>query len=303
MGRGAIASSGGSGLSRICICICRWRTAIWPDVDCTDSLANNNVLEGSVLIQGGLSLRKRLSLTESGKSASRQSVYGLDTLAEKKRRERQHKDKESKRQASSTVKDERQSYKRRRCDSSNDLLNESLNPEWYDVDQDCDQLRNPFSHLIREHSGAREEELEPKRKKRVSAKQSQIQKDNELWERNRMAASGAANTIHVDEDGNEKGEAQTHVLVHNIVPPFLDGRLVATKKVETAVPVRDPNSDLALAARKGSALVHIYREQKERKRAQEKHWQLAGTSIGNILGVSAKPEEHSGAVSDELTND
>lgn len=46
-----------------------------------------------------------------------------------------------------------------------------------------------------------------------------------------------------------------------------------------------------MAARKGSALVRVYREQKERKKAQKKHWELAGTKIGNIMGVEARPEE------------
>lgn len=48
---------------------------------------------------------------------------------------------------------------------------------------------------------------------------------------------------------------------------------------------------MAMAARKGSALVRVYREQKERKKAQKKHWELAGTKIGNIMGVEARPEE------------
>lgn len=43
---------------------------------------------------------------------------------------------------------------------------------------------------------------------------------------------------------------------------------------------------MAVVARKGSALVRAYREQKERRRAQKKHWELAGTAIGNIMGVS-----------------
>lgn len=46
-----------------------------------------------------------------------------------------------------------------------------------------------------------------------------------------------------------------------------------------------------MAARKGSALVRVYREQKERRKAQKKHWELAGTKIGNIMGVEARPEE------------
>lgn len=66
---------------------------------------------------------------------------------------------------------------------------------------------------------------------------------------------------------------------------YLLGRIVFTKQPEPVVPVRDPTSDMALVARKGSALVRAYREQKERKRAQKKHWELAGTHIGNIMGV------------------
>ena len=46
-----------------------------------------------------------------------------------------------------------------------------------------------------------------------------------------------------------------------------------------------------MAARKGSAVVRVHREQKERRKAQKKHWELAGTKIGDILGVAAKPEE------------
>lgn len=46
-----------------------------------------------------------------------------------------------------------------------------------------------------------------------------------------------------------------------------------------------------MAARKGSVLVRHYREQKERKKAQKKHWELAGTKLGNIMGVEARPEE------------
>ena len=48
---------------------------------------------------------------------------------------------------------------------------------------------------------------------------------------------------------------------------------------------------MAVLSRKGSLLVRRYREEKERKKAQQKHWELAGTKLGNILGVKAKEEE------------
>lgn len=48
---------------------------------------------------------------------------------------------------------------------------------------------------------------------------------------------------------------------------------------------------MAILSRKGSLLVRRHREEKERKKAQQKHWELAGTKLGNILGVKAKEEE------------
>ena len=48
---------------------------------------------------------------------------------------------------------------------------------------------------------------------------------------------------------------------------------------------------MAITANKGSKQVRYFRDQQERKNAQEKHWELAGTRIGDIMGVKAKPEE------------
>ena len=53
---------------------------------------------------------------------------------------------------------------------------------------------------------------------------------------------------------------------------------------------QDPTSDLAVLSRKGSLLVRRHREERERKKAQQKHWELAGTKLGNILGMKVKEE-------------
>ena len=50
-------------------------------------------------------------------------------------------------------------------------------------------------------------------------------------------------------------------------------------------------SDLAVLSRKGSQLVKRHRVEKERKKAQQKHWELAGTKLGNLLGIKAKDED------------
>ena len=60
-----------------------------------------------------------------------------------------------------------------------------------------------------------------------------------------------------DEDFDESDEAKVHLLVHNIVPPFLDGRIVFTKQPEPVVPIKDPTSDMATVARK-VGYIHLY---------------------------------------------
>ncbi|XP_046397224.1 pre-mRNA-splicing factor ATP-dependent RNA helicase PRP16 [Ischnura elegans] len=178
-----------------------------------------------------------------------------------------------------------------------------LDREWYSMDEGHDDAHNPFAGISEDYTKKKEEQLEQRKKKRMSAQQRQINKDNELWERNRMLTSGVVQSVDVgDEDFEEENEARVHLLVHNIVPPFLDGRIVFTKQPEPVVPVKDPTSDMAIVARKGSALVRAFREQKERRKAQKKHWELSGTTIGNIMGVK-KTEEKDEKVNDKDETD
>ncbi|XP_018563364.1 pre-mRNA-splicing factor ATP-dependent RNA helicase PRP16 [Anoplophora glabripennis] len=166
-----------------------------------------------------------------------------------------------------------------------------LDREWYNMDEGYDDEHNPFSSVSEEYTKKKEEQLEQRKKKRLSAQQRQINKDNELWERNRMLTSGVVHSVDINEDFDEESIDRVHLLVHNIVPPFLDGRIVFTKQPEPVIPVRDPTSDMAIVARKGSHLVRVYREQKERRKAQKKHWELSGTKIGNIMGIKKKEDE------------
>nr|CAI5831091.1 unnamed protein product [Callosobruchus analis] len=166
-----------------------------------------------------------------------------------------------------------------------------LDREWYNMDEGYDEGNNPFAGVSDEYTKKKEEQLEQRKKKRLSAQQRQINKDNELWERNRMLTSGVVHSVDINEEFDEETVDRVHLLVHNIVPPFLDGRIVFTKQPEPVVPVRDPTSDMALVARKGSQLVRIFREQKERRKAQKKHWELGGTKIGNIMGIKKEKDE------------
>ena len=65
-----------------------------------------------------------------------------------------------------------------------------------------------------------------------------IIQDNDKWETNRLLTSGIVLRTDIDEDFEEESEAKVHLLVHNIVPPFLDGRIVFTKQPEPVIPVK-----------------------------------------------------------------
>jgi len=48
--------------------------------------------------------------------------------------------------------------------------------------------------------------------------------------------------------------------VHDIKPPFLDGKVVYTTQLQPVQIVKDPNSDMAILAKKGSETLHLMRE-------------------------------------------
>lgn len=110
-----------------------------------------------------------------------------------------------------------------------------------------------------------------------------------------MLTSGVATRKEVDLDFEDESESTVHVMVHDIKPPFLDGKTIFTKQLEPINPIRDPTSDMAVFAKKGSALVKEKREQAERAKAAAKLASLGGTQLGNIMGVKDEEAEAEGA--------
>ena len=68
------------------------------------------------------------------------------------------------------------------------------------------------------------------------------------------------------------------------------------------VPIKDPTSDMAMVSKKGSRLVKIHREQAERKKAQKKEWNLAGTKMGDILGIQKVDDTESKDTEDNMSH-
>ena len=104
-----------------------------------------------------------------------------------------------------------------------------------------------------------------------------------------MLTSGVAQRSQIDLDFEDESESTVHVIVHDLKPPFLDGKTVYTKQLDPINPVREPTSDLAVFSKKGSKLVKEKREQAERQKAAARLANIGGTALGNIMGV--KDEE------------
>lgn len=137
----------------------------------------------------------------------------------------------------------------------------------------------------------KEEELKRKQQARMTARQAQLSRENDMWERNRMLQSGIAQRTEVDLDHVDETELRVHLLIRDLKPPFLDGKIVYTTQLDNIKVVRDETADLSKFARAGSQVVRQKREERERARATGQKFQLAGTSIGNIMGVNKKEGE------------
>ncbi|MCJ1382823.1 DEAH-box RNA helicase prp16 [Xylographa soralifera] len=168
----------------------------------------------------------------------------------------------------------------------------ALDRDWYAGDEFGhtfgDESHNPFGAADSSWADQQREVAlaEKKNGKRVSARAVQKQRDADAWETNRMLTSGVAQRRDYDNDFEDDEEAtRIHLLVHDIKPPFLDGRKIFTKQLDPVPAVRDPQSDMAVFSRKGSRVVREKRQQKERQKQAQEATNMVGTALGNLMGV------------------
>ena len=88
---------------------------------------------------------------------------------------------------------------------------------------------------------------------RDSKRVAEIEKNMSRWDEVQLMRSGVVERVGGDDD--EEQQERVMLVVKDAKPPFLDGRQIFTKQMEPVVPLKDPTSDMAVVARKGSKLV------------------------------------------------
>ena len=181
----------------------------------------------------------------------------------------------------------------------------AMDRDWYAGDEFGhtfgDESHNPFGGADAAWADRqREQALQDKKLgKRITAKAAQKQKEVDAWEANRMLTSGVAQRRDQAQDFDDDEAVRVHLLVHDLKPPFLDGKTIFTKQLDPIPAVRDSQSDMAVFSRKGSKVVREKRQQKERQKQAQEATKVAGTALGNILGVKEDEGDSAAAVPGE----
>lgn len=184
-------------------------------------------------------------------------------------------------------------------DDADDAI--ALDRDWYAGDESGhtfgDDAHNPFASYDNSWAETQEQERAMVEKRvgrfdRQSTKQAQKQKDIDAWETNRMLSSGVAQR-RAQEYEDDEDSMRVHLLVHDLRPPFLDGRTIFTKQLDPVPAVRDYQSDMAVFSRKGSKVVKERRQQRERQKQAQDATNIAGTALGNVMGVKDEDDTDS----------
>ena len=127
-------------------------------------------------------------------------------------------------------------------------------------------------------------EMGGRKEKGANAYKSARMDDQNEWEENRLVTSGAASRNSVDLDAiSTETEDRVQLLVHQIKPPFLTGRVAFSTQQKGVATVKDNSSDFSRMARDGSASLRQLRETKDKGTMRQRFWELGNTKMGDAI--------------------
>jgi len=164
-----------------------------------------------------------------------------------------------------------------------------LDREWYLQDEDSGAGRVEGNQVSDAAWTGVEERFAARQASRLSARAVALHEDASRWEAVQMRVAGRLPALIMnDADLDEETGPRIALLVKDVGPRFLDGRVARAVEAATVVPIKDPTSDLAVVARRGSGAVKARREARDRAASRVKYWEL-GTAFGALQ--KSKDEE------------
>jgi pre-mRNA-splicing factor ATP-dependent RNA helicase DHX38/PRP16 len=139
-------------------------------------------------------------------------------------------------------------------------------------------------------------------RQKMTLKQKEKSEEQNKWELNRMLTSGLFKINNLKNDIEEDDDKRVVLMLHDIKPPFLEGKKINNSKSEPIQILRDPTSEMALIAKKGSSIITHMRERTDKSKMREKFWELAGSRLGDILNIKQREDDHDDAEVDDDGN-
>jgi len=186
-----------------------------------------------------------------------------------------------------------------------------LDRAWYDDDEGGGGHGDAFNPFIGADDDVKVKKKEEAYQKRLtrrdgkpmtlaqSKRMAGIHADHNAWEENRMLNSGVVVRKEVDLDFETEEENRVMLLVHDMKPPFLEGKAwLSTKKAEMVLPVKDATSDMAMIARKGSNLMKEVRQKRDENKSRDRFWEMKGTKMGAVTGTTKKEDDEAAAAAE-----
>lgn len=197
---------------------------------------------------------------------------------------------------------------------SNDAVKD-LDRAWYDDDEGGGGHGDAYVTAFAGYDGAAARRKEAAYQKRLtrrdgrpmtlaqSKRMASIHADHNAWEENRMVTSGVVRVREVDLDFETEEEQKVMLLVHDTRPPFLEGehglRASSKKNDASVLPVKDPTSDLAMIARRGSTLLKEVRVKRDENKSRDRFWEMKGTKMGDVTGTTRAEKEEAARNAEE----
>ncbi|OWB56970.1 hypothetical protein B5S28_g2890 [[Candida] boidinii] len=180
--------------------------------------------------------------------------------------------------------------------------------EWYTQDElSSHTFENYDEYEYEEYE--HEKALEIQRKRRQDNKNDRRNKRNEdhrkfesSWFDDKLKTSGVSGSRYSGNDSDNDNDIETgsniRILVHKLIPPFLDPESISSNKIEIISPVKDPTGDLFNYSKHGSTLVNDRRMKRERIKNSKEAANMEGTRLGNLTnkdnGKEGKENNDSG---------